>query len=89
MNIIYIVNTLFSFYFVLIILRVFLTWIPSLDWNTQPLSGLKAITDCYLNLFRKFIPPIGGFDFSPIIALMLLSVIQAIVIYILSVMGLS
>ncbi len=88
MSIIYMVNTLFYFYYVLIIIRVLLTWIPNLDWDAQPLNGLKTITDCYLNLFRKFIPPIGGFDFSPIIALFALSAIQYGVTQILFSLGL-
>jgi uncharacterized protein YggT (Ycf19 family) len=34
----------------------------------------------YLNIFRRMIPPIGMFDLSPIIALIVLNVLAQIVI---------
>ncbi|MDD3437108.1 MAG: YggT family protein [Candidatus Gastranaerophilales bacterium] len=75
-----IVNNFFYFYYLLIILRIFLTWIPSIDWYQQPLKSIREITDIYLDIFRKFIPPISGLDISPIVALMVLSVIQALAV---------
>lgn len=80
MNIIYVINNLFDFYLILIILRIFLTWIPNLQWNEQPLKGLAAITDIYLQLFRKIVPPLNGFDFSPVLAIIVLQLIQHITI---------
>lgn len=71
-----IVNNIFYFYYVLILLRVFLTWIPSIDWFSQPFRWMREVTDPYLNLFRKLIPTAGGFDFSPIIAIIALQVLQ-------------
>ena len=82
MDLEYVINTFFSFFYILIILRVFLTWLPNLDWETKPLKGLSALTDWYLNLFR-FIPPIGGLDFSPVIALLLLPLFQNVIISVL------
>lgn len=87
MNIPYIINTLFNFYFILIILRVFLTWIPNLDWFSQPLKTLCLITDWYLDIFKKIIPPFGGLDFSPIIAIIVLQLIQRLVLMIIVSLG--
>ena len=75
-----IVNNIFYFYFLLIIIRIFLTWIPSINWEQQPIKWVREATDIYLDLFRRFIPPIGGLDFSPIIAILVLQVIQAVVV---------
>jgi len=75
-----IVNNIFYFYFILIILRIFLTWIPSIDWNQQPIKSIREVTDMYLNIFRRFIPPVGGLDFSPIIAIIVLQLLQGIVV---------
>lgn len=75
-----IVNNIFYFYSLLIILRVFLTWIPSIDWGQQPIKTIREITDVYLDAFRRFIPPIGGLDISPIIALLALQLLQAIAV---------
>lgn len=73
------INNLFNLYFYIIIVRIFLTWIPSIDWWKQPWQTLAQITDIYLNLFRKFIPPVGGLDLSPIVALIALQIIQYII----------
>ena len=63
---------IFSF---LLLIRVLLTWFPSIDWNNGVLSALSSLTDPYLNIFRGVIPPIGGFDISSILAFLLLNVI--------------
>lgn len=44
---------------------------------------LDTIVGPYLNLFRRFIPPMGGMDFSPVVAVIALSVIERLVIGIL------
>ena len=75
MNIPYIINVIFSFYSLIIILRIFLTWIPNIDWETQPFKLLSSLVDPYLSIFRRFIPPVGGLDFSPFVALIILSII--------------
>lgn len=75
-----VINGFFNLYSGLIILRIFLTWIPSIDWNQQPIKSVREVADMYLNIFRKFVPPMGGLDFSPIIALLVLQVLQAVVI---------
>lgn len=78
------INNLFLFYYVLIILRIFLTWVPSIRWDEQPFKALREVTDLYLDLFRRFIPPMGGLDISPIIALIVLQIIQSLIVGILS-----
>ena len=80
MQISYVVNQLFFFYFVLILLRIFLSWIPNLDWYSQPLKTLNLLTEGFLSLFRKIIPPFGGLDFSPILAIVVLQVLQRIIV---------
>lgn len=83
------VNLLFYFYYILIIVRIFLSWIPSIDWYQQPFAWIRSITDPFLNIFRGIIPPIGGMlDISPVIAIILLQLLQAIVVGFLSGMGL-
>lgn len=78
------INNIFNLYFFLIILRIFLTWIPSIRWEKQPYKTICEITDIYLNLFRRIIPPFNGLDFSPIVALIVLQIIQQLVVYILA-----
>lgn len=64
--------TFLSIYSTLLIIRILLTWFPTIDWYSQPFAALSQITDPYLNIFRSFIPPLGGIDISPILAILLL-----------------
>ena len=82
MNLLYSVNrfidTFITFYSVLIVLRIFLSWLPDIDWDKQPVKFVRLVCDPYLDIFRSFIPPLGGLDFSPIVALLFLNVLQII-----------
>ena len=82
------VSTLFYFYYLLIIIRIFLSWIPSIDWLSQPFAGIRAVTDPFLNIFRGIIPPIGMLDISPIVAIILLQILQGLVVGFLNSLGL-
>lgn len=64
-----------TIYFYLLIVRILLTWFPTVEWMNQVQSFLSPITDPYLNIFRSFIPPIGGMDLSPILAILVLQVV--------------
>ena len=66
-----------SIYLVLLIVRVLLSWFPNVDWSNPAFSALSQITDPYLNLFRSVIPPLGGIDFSAILAFIVLQVVQS------------
>ncbi|MDZ8066432.1 MAG: YggT family protein [Nostoc sp. DedQUE08] len=70
--------TFVTFYSYLLIIRVLLTWFPTINWYNQPFAALAQITDPYLNLFRSIIPPLGGMDFSPILAFLALNVVSSL-----------
>jgi YggT family protein len=72
-------STTLSVYTGLLILRVLLTWFPTIEWYNQPFAALTQITDPYLNLFRSVIPPLGGMDLSPMLAILLLQVLGSII----------
>lgn len=44
------------------------------------LTFLREVCEPYLRIFRRLIPGMGAFDFSPIIALFVLGVIRTIVV---------
>ncbi|MFO5439034.1 MAG: YggT family protein [Dolichospermum sp.] len=67
--------TFVTFYSYLLIIRVLLTWFPTVDWSSQPFAALSQISDHYLNLFRSIIPPLCGMDFSPILAFLALNIV--------------
>ena len=64
-------------YTMLIFVYVLMSWIHvKKGWIEDIDRVLGKICDPYLNLFRKFIPPIGGMiDISPIIAIIALQFI--------------
>lgn len=74
-----IVTSLLSFlqiYWVLLIVRILLSWFQTAEWAGQVIAFLSPITDPYLNIFRSIIPPLGGIDLSAIAALFLLQFVQ-------------
>ena len=81
------INSIFSLLYIIIFIRCFLSFIPNIDWNKQPYFTIRQITDAYLNIFRRIIPPIGMLDISPVIAIIALGVIQNIIISLLVMIG--
>lgn len=60
---------------ILIFVRVLLSWFPGIPpWHPM-VRLLVAFTDPVLIPFRRILPTIGGLDFSPIVALILLQVV--------------
>lgn len=71
-------QTFIGIYTALLFIRILLSWFPNIDWYNQPWATVSQLTDPYLNLFRSIIPPLGGMDFSPILALLLLQVLSQV-----------
>ena len=81
------VSALFLVYIVLIFLNVLISWVPRMPYNRAlraTLDFVKETTDPYLNLFRRFLPPIGGggfaLDLSPILGVIALFIVRAVVV---------
>jgi YggT family protein len=81
------VNALFLVYMILIFARILLSWIPRIPYN--PVLGsviefIQQVTDPYLRIFRRIIPPMGGggfaLDLSPIIAIIVLIIARSIIV---------
>jgi YggT family protein len=81
------INTLVLVYLVLIFIRIITSWIPRMPYNRYLAAFLKFVsdvTDPYLNLFRRFLPPVrmgpGALDLSPIVATFVLIIVSTIVV---------
>lgn len=72
-----ILSTLTSIYYLLCLIRLFLTWIPKLSYS--PFGRFLArICDPFLNLFSKIRwLRFGAIDFSPLLAIAVLSIIAS------------
>lgn len=53
--------------------------VPYARWSSAILGFLRDIVEPYLAIFRRFIPPIGPLDLSPIVAIFLLQIVGNIV----------
>ena len=51
---------------------------PYSRWSDAVLGFLRDVSEPYLRLFRKFIPPLGAFDLSPMIAIIVLYVVRSL-----------
>ncbi|OUM87742.1 MAG: cell division protein [Bacillus thermozeamaize] len=70
-----IINIAFQVYFWLIFFYVLSSWIPGLRESSVGVA-IGRLVEPYLSIFRRFIPPIGFIDISPIVALIALQFIQ-------------
>ena len=70
-----------NIYIVLLVIRVLLSWFPSINWYNQPWMTLSQLTDPYLNLFRSLLPPLGAIDLSPILAFLALQLAITLLSY--------
>jgi uncharacterized protein YggT (Ycf19 family) len=81
------VNALFEVYILLIFVYILLNLMFSLGvrppyarWSDAILNFLRDVCEPYLRLFRRFIPPLGMFDLSPMIGIFLLVIIDRVVV---------
>lgn len=70
---------LFAYYLVLIA-RIILSW-TTMFWSppsylTPVIRVVYDLTEPVMGLFRRYIPPVGGLDLSPIFIFIILSLIQ-------------
>jgi len=82
MSLISIVNTIFTVYVYLVLARVLISWVPHNP--SQPIfKFIYEVTEPVMAPFSRLIPAIGGIDFSPIVVILAIEVLQKIVISIL------
>jgi uncharacterized protein YggT (Ycf19 family) len=80
------VNALFTVFLVVMVIRILLSWLPSAPVGRVTGALYRFFhesTDWYLRPFRRVIPPLGMFDLSPIVALIVLYVATAVVVRVL------
>jgi uncharacterized protein YggT (Ycf19 family) len=81
------VSALFTVYIALIIIYVLVNLIfsfgvrpPYSRYSDAVLNFLRDVSEPYLRLFRRFIPPVGAIDFSPMIAIFVLVIVSRFVV---------
>jgi YggT family protein len=75
-------DALLTVYIILIIAYILTTLyfsfggrVPYSRWSSAVLGFLRDVTEPYLGLFRRFIPPLGPLDLSPLVAILVLTIV--------------
>lgn len=80
----YYLYRIIDLYEIMIVVWCIMSWIPRVNDTVESIrSALGTLVDPYLSLFRRYIPPFSGIDFSPIVAIIALRLVQRLVLYIL------
>ena len=81
------VSKVILIYTILIFIRIIISWIPRIPYNRTLQSVLQFIhdiTEPYLKIFRRLLPPLGGskfaIDLSPMIGLLVLVIVGPLVV---------
>jgi uncharacterized protein YggT (Ycf19 family) len=53
--------------------------VPYSRWSSAVLGFLRDVCEPYLGVFRRFIPPLGPIDLSPIVAIFVLNIAARII----------
>jgi YggT family protein len=77
-SVVYIILLTLRLFVFAIIVRVILSWLAPGGHNPA-MAIIYSITDPLMRPFRRIIPPLGGFDLSPIFAIILISALTIIV----------
>jgi uncharacterized protein YggT (Ycf19 family) len=81
LNALLIVYTLLIFAYILsTLIFSFGGRIPYSRWSSAVLGFLRDVSEPYLGLFRRFIPPIGPVDVSPIVAILVLQFVGGAIV---------
>jgi YggT family protein len=85
------VSALFLVYILLIFVYILVNMMFSLGlrppysrWTDAVMNFLRDVCEPYLRIFRRFIPPIGMFDLTPMIAIIVLYIVRTVVVRLIS-----
>lgn len=77
------IRFLFELYAVILLARVLLSWVQ-IDPNNQLVKIIYQLTEPLLAPIRRLLPQSGGIDFSPIVAFIVLLIVEQVVLVMLS-----
>ena len=81
------VSALFTVYILLIFVYILVNLLfsfgmktPYSRWTDAILTFLRDVCEPYLRLFRRFIPPIGMLDLSPMVGIIVLYFVRTLIV---------
>jgi len=84
MTISFLVTVIAQVLILALIARAILSWLPRIGVLTPVATLLDGITEPILSPIRRRLPFFGGLDLSPLVALLLISVVEALVLALLA-----
>ena len=80
-NVVSFVRVFIYVYSLLILAYIITSWVrlPYSTWLNRIQRFLYDVCDPYLRIFRRFIPPIGPLDLSPMVAIIVLFVLMNVI----------
>ena len=68
-------------YILLIFVYILTSWVrmPYSPWIRRVQDFLREVCEPYLRIFRRFVPPFGPLDLSPIVAILCLFLLMRVV----------
>jgi YggT family protein len=80
------VDVFIGVYILLILVHIILSWfqLPYRVWLYKIRQFLADVCEPYLRLFRRFLPPLGPLDLSPMVAIVVLIIVDQVIGSILS-----
>ena len=77
------VGGLLTFYYWLIIAYVILSWFPVSGALEDFYRVIASLVEPYVGIFRRIVPSMGGLDFSPFVAILVIWVVQRFIVQLL------
>ncbi|MBA3721488.1 MAG: YggT family protein [Parachlamydiaceae bacterium] len=75
-----VINLIFQVYTLMLFAKIISSWVPQLN-DYRIMQFVSYYTDPYLAFFRRFIPPLGMIDLSPIVAFISLNILQNVAVH--------
>lgn len=77
------ISALFTVFIIVIFIRILLSFLPTAPgsrWSRALWDFVHQSTEWFLGFFRRIIPPLGMFDLSPIVALLVLYILRSLIL---------
>lgn len=75
----FIIDWIYRLLVLLLLARAVVSFLPLDPWNPV-VQWLRRLTEPMLAPIRRFVPPVGGFDLSPIVLLLGLALLRSVLV---------
>jgi YggT family protein len=79
-----VISTVAGLLVLILIIRAVLSWLPGVAFLQPVARFFNRITDPLIEPVRRRLPPAGGIDFSPLIVLLLIWLVENILLVLLA-----